>query len=95
VRNYEIVVAVRADLAEEELTAQIDTIKGWVTSKEGKIVQADHWGRRRLAYPIKKQREGYYILLKAELPPTAPAEIERSLRLNENVLRFLVILQDD
>lgn len=94
-RNYEIAVVVRADLAEADLTAQIETIKGWITARDGTITQVDQWGRRRLAYPIAKQRDGYYILLKAELPPHAPYEIERSLRLAESVLRFLVIRADE
>jgi len=94
-RSYEIVVVVRADLSESDMTAQIETIKGWVTAREGSITQVDHWGRRRLAYPVARQRDGYYMLIKAELPATAPTEIERSLRLTENVLRFLVIRAEE
>ena len=94
-RPYEIVVVVRADLSEADMATQIETIKGWVTAKEGSITQVDHWGRRRLAYPVARQRDGYYVLIKAELPATAPKEIERSLRIAENILRFLVIREGD
>ncbi len=94
-RNYEIMVVVRADLAEKDLNAQIDTIKGWVTAKDGQVNQVDPWGRRRLAYPVARQRDGYYVLIKAGLPASAPPEIERNLRISENVLRFLVIREDE
>ncbi len=94
-RNYEIMVVVRADLNEADLHSQLDTIKSWITAKEGKVSQVDLWGRRRLAYPIAKQRDGFYVLMKAELPTAAPSEIERNLRISENVLRFLVIKEDE
>jgi len=94
-RPYEIVVVVRADLSESDMTAQVESIKGWVTTREGTITQVDHWGRRRLAYPVARQRDGYYVLIKADLPATAPKEIERSLRLTENILRFLVVREAD
>ncbi len=94
-RNYEIMVVMRADLSESDLTTQIDTIKGWVTSKGGTIMQVDPWGRRRLAYPIAKQRDGYYVLIKADLPANIPSEIERNLRIAETILRFLVVRGDE
>jgi len=92
--QYEIVVVMRADLTAEDVTTHVDTITGWVTAREGQVVQVDHWGRRKLAYPIRKQRDGYYVLLKAELPPAAPVEIERNLRITEDILRFLVTRED-
>ena len=94
-REYEIVVIVRADLQEDDLTAQVETIKGWITSRDGQVNEVNHWGRRRLAYPIARQQDGYYILFKANLPSTAPLEIERSLRIAEGILRYLVIRGDD
>ena len=94
-RDYEIMVIVRADLAEDDLTSQIETIKGWVTTREGTVTEVNHWGRRRLAYPIAKQQDGYYILFKTQLPPTAPIEIERTLRITEGVLRYLVVRCDE
>lgn len=94
-REYEIVVIMRSDLSEPDLSAQVDTIKSMVTSQDGKINQVDHWGRRRLAYPISRQRDGYYVLLKAELPPALPMTLERNLRIMENVLRYLVVRTDE
>lgn len=94
-REYEIVVVVRADLAEEDLTSQVDAITGWITAREGNVKEVNHWGRRRLAYPIAKQQDGYYILFKAELPAAAPKEIERTLGITEGVLRYLVVRGDE
>lgn len=94
-RPYEVVVIIRADLSDEDLATQIETIQDWITSKGGSISKVDPWGRRHLAYPIAKQRDGYYLLINAELPAAAPSEIERNLRLSENVLRFLVTRGDE
>jgi small subunit ribosomal protein S6 len=92
---YEVAVVVRADLSDLDRSVQIETFKGWISTQGGNVTQIDHWGRRRLAYPVSKQRDGYYLLMKAEMPATALAEIERSLRLSENVLRFLITREND
>lgn len=94
-RAYEVVVVVRADLSDQDRSVQIETFKDWITTKGGSVVQIDHWGRRRLAYPISKQRDGYYLLMKAEMPANALGELERSLRISESVLRFLITREDD
>jgi small subunit ribosomal protein S6 len=94
-RPYEIALVLRADLGEEDLTAQVDAIKSWVQSGNGTINQIDAWGRRRLAYTIDKQHDGYYMFMKAELPSELPFELERNLRITENVLRYLVLREDD
>lgn len=93
--TYEVVVVLRADLSEEEQSTQINTIQDWITTQNGNISQIDHWGRRRLAYPIAKQRDGYYLLLKAEMPANLLSELERNLRISENILRFLVTREDE
>jgi small subunit ribosomal protein S6 len=94
-RTYEVAVVVRADLSDQDRSVQIETFKGWISAQGGNVIQIDHWGRRRLAYPVSKQRDGYYLLLKAEMPANALGEIERSLRISENVLRFLITREND
>lgn len=89
-RTYEIAVVMRGDLGDEDRTSLLDTIQGWIRANKGEVVKVDHWGRRRLAYQIGSQRDGYYTLITADLPAAAPAEIERNLRITENVLRFLI-----
>lgn len=89
-RTYEMAIVLRTDLADEDRTNQLETIQGWVQANGGNIVKVDSWGRRRLAYEINNQRDGYYTLITAALPAQAPMELERNLNINENVLRFLI-----
>lgn len=93
-RKYEMTLVLRADLSDSDLTIQLETIQGWIEANGGKIAHVDHWGLRRLAYPIAKQRDGYYVLFEVELPPNAPTGIEQDLRIAENVLRYLIIRKD-
>ena len=94
-RPYEVGVILRADLSNDALTGLMETVKGWIESNDGVIDQVNNWGRRRLAYPINKQRDGYYVFFKTSMPPSSTSEIERNLRLSENVLRFLVIREEE
>ncbi len=94
-RSYEIMFIAHPDLDDASLTALVDRAKGWVTSSGGQVTQVDLWGRRRLAYPIRKQNEGQYILMQTQLSPTATREVERNLRLTEQVMRFQVIRTDE
>lgn len=89
-RQYELGVVLRADLSEAERTGQLETLQTWVESAGGKVVEVDHWGRRRLAYPINKQRDGYYLFYTLELPPNAPVDLERNMTIAENFLRYLI-----
>lgn len=87
---YEVGVILRADLSEEDNAALSEAIQGWIAQFGGTITAIDVWGRRRLAYPINRQRDGFYIFYRAEMPPSAPAEIERNLRFTETVMRFII-----
>ncbi len=94
-RLYEVGVIIRADLSDEDIAAQIETIGEQITSRGGTVESIDRRGRQRLAYPINRQRDGYYAFFKAALPPDAPAELERLMQINENVLRYLVLREDE
>jgi small subunit ribosomal protein S6 len=89
-RQYEVAVVLRADLSDEDRSAQVDVVTNWITTMGGTVAQVDHWGRRRLAYPVARQRDGYYLLITADMPASALTDIERNLRLSENVLRYLI-----
>jgi len=93
--KYELGVVVRADLEDESFQAEMTRVKGFIERFEGTIDKVDEWGRRKLAYPIKKLTEGVYTFITFTSPAGAPREIEDRLRLMENVLRFLVIRQDE
>jgi small subunit ribosomal protein S6 len=94
-RSYEIMFIAHPDLDDTSLTALLDRAKSWVTNSGGQVTQLDVWGRRRLAYPIRKQHEGQYVLMQTQLPPAATSEVERNLRLTEQVMRFQVVRTDE
>ena len=89
-RNYEVVVIVHPDLDESAFSEIVDQVKGWITEEGGSITNVDLWGKRRMAYEIRKQREGQYALIHTEMQPEAQAELARKLRLQESIMRFLV-----
>ena len=93
-RDYELTFIVRPDVEDTALTALLDKVKGMVTTAGGQNIQVEPWGRRMLAYPIKKINEGQYFLLRAQLPSQALRELERNLQLTEEVLRFLLVRAD-
>jgi small subunit ribosomal protein S6 len=89
-RQYEIVFIVHPELEESGFSEIIERAKGWITTAGGSITKEDIWGKRRLAYLIRKQREGQYVLLHAQMPGEFIRELERNFRLTEPVMRYLV-----
>ncbi len=94
-RTYELMLIIRADLPEDDLAAQLETVKGWIETNGGEIVEANHWGTRRLAYEIDGQRDGYYVVYTLDLPTSAPVELERVMGISENVLRYMITRADE
>lgn len=90
-RYYEIATILKLDLDESSLSGITEKIESWIADAGGDVAARDNWGRRKLAYPINKQYEGHYVFWHASLPTTAVAELERQMRLNEEILRFMVI----
>ncbi len=91
INKYELIIIFNPELTEEKLTTDIDNVKKFITGKGGEISDAQPWGKRRLAYPIKHSMEGNYILLKFEMKPNLNRELETSLRFSEDVLRHLLV----
>ena len=89
-REYELIFIVHPDLEEAATNEVVERVQGWITEAGGKVNKVDPWGKRRLAYPIRKQNEGQYFFLLVEMNPISVADIERSLRLLEPVMRFLI-----
>lgn len=89
-RNYEVLFIVNPDLDEAAVTGVVDKVKGWVTDGGGTVNKVDLWGKRRMTYIIRKQREGNYVLIEAGFAPAFAAELERNLRFLEPVMRFLI-----
>ncbi len=90
VRRYELMLVLRPDAPDERAAAVIDRTTRYVVASGGQIVKVAPWGRRRLAYPIERYREGSYHIVVFESPAEAIAELERSLQITEDVLRSLV-----
>ncbi len=89
-RNYEVAFIAHPETSEQALSALTQKIQGWVTAGGGSVVKTDTWGKRRFAYPIRKQREGHYVFVYAQMPPALGAELERQFRITEEVMRFLI-----
>ena len=89
--KYELGVIIRADLDDATQQAEWDKIKALLERFGATIDKEDKWGRRKLAYPIAKQKEGVYTFFTYTAPASTPKEIESRLRIMENVLRFLTI----
>ena len=89
-REYELVIIVHPDLEETALNEAITKVQGWITDAGGQVTKTDLWGKRKLAYPIRKQTQGHYVLLNISMEPKFGVELERNLRFFEPVIRFLV-----
>ncbi len=93
-RNYEVIFIIHPDLDENAVTGIVDRVKSWITDAGGSIAKVDLWGRRRMAYEIRKQREGQYVYVQTEMAPSYGAELERNLRFLEPVLRYSIVAVD-
>ncbi len=88
---YEHVVIARPDVSQQQVETLVEEITAIVVEKEGTVAKTEYWGLRNLAYPINKSRKGHYSLLNIDAPAAAIQEVERRLRINEDVIRFLTI----
>ena len=93
-RNYEVVFIAAPTLTSEELDGFINHINTVVESKNGKVLKVDNWGKKTLAYKIKKFREGYYVVLTVEGNGEVIAELERRFRVTDYIIRFLSVRID-
>lgn len=94
-REYELTFIVRSDVEEPDLRAVIDRVKTLIVDNGGEVVKLDLWGTRRLAYPIKHMRDGQYVFIVTELPSQAIVEVERGIKLTEDILRHLFVRIDE
>jgi small subunit ribosomal protein S6 len=90
-RDYELVVVLSPTVGDEGFPATVERINGVITNNGGEIKNVDAWGRRRLAYPIRRNLEGFYAVTQFSAEPTAIRPLEANLDLAEDVLRHLVI----
>jgi small subunit ribosomal protein S6 len=95
VKKYELIFILRAELPETEMTARVDRVKEILSAHDGEITQENHWGVRRLAYEIQYETRGNYMFLKFKSNGTVVADLDRYLRLDDQVLRHLIVVDEE
>ena len=92
--KYELAVVVSAKLEDEARADVIEKVKALITRFGGNVTDVDEWGKRRFAYEIQKMREGFYYFVRFESDAACPAEVEKRVRIMENVIRYLCVRQE-
>ncbi len=93
--NYETVLIARQDVSAGQADVLADQFIGFLTAEGGEISRREYWGLRNLAFRIKKNRKGHYILINYQAPASAVAEMERNMRLSEDILRYMTVRCDE
>ena len=93
--NYESVLIARQDLGASQINTLVSELSEVIKKEGGEVVKVDNWGLKNLAYRIKKNRKGYYVLLNIVAPAKAVAEYERLVRLNEDIIRYMTVRVED
>lgn len=93
--QYELIVVIDPEIAEEDVPAAVERVTTAVTTRGGEIEDVQPWGRRKLAYPIRRRVEGNYILTNIRLDPARAHELESSFLISEDILRHLLIRKDE
>ena len=91
--NYEGMFIIDPTLEDEKKDAAVERVKS-VIAAEGEVGNVDVWGLRKLAYPIQKKNEGYYVVIDFKAEPTLPAELDRRLRISEDFMRHIIVNKD-
>ncbi len=94
-RSYEIMFIVRPDLEEADIEKIIETFSGYVTTGGGTVKNIEKMGRRRLAYTVRKFNDGFYLLMFVDAPASLVTELERRLRVSEQVIKFITVRMDE
>ncbi len=90
-RDYELVFIISPEVPEEDVPAAIEKVSGFITGQGGEVREVERWGRRRLAYPIRRHVEGNYVVTQIRLERDHVPPLEASLGLNEEVIRHLLV----
>ena len=90
-RDYELMVILSPDVGDDVINESLERLNLGVTSRGGEVVDVNHWGRRRLAYPINRHFEGNYVVSQIKLDPTEVPGLEGSLRISEEVIRHMIV----
>ena len=93
-RDYELGFILNPEVSEEQTSAILERIEKIVKNYDGQVVKVNQWGRRRLAYPIEHHRDGYYVFIDMILTPETVLELDRTLKVSEEVMRHIVKRRD-
>lgn len=93
--NYESVLIARQDLGAAQVNTLVSDLSEVIKKEGGEVVKVDNWGLKNLAYRIKKNRKGHYVLLNIVAPSSAISEYERLIRLNEDIIRYMTVKVDE
>ena len=92
--KYELAVVVSAKIEDDARAEVIEKVKDLITRVGGNVTDVDEWGKRRFAYEIQKMKEGFYYFVQFDAPATCPAEVEKRVRIVDNVIRYLCVRKD-
>lgn len=93
-KKYEVMFIIDPNLEDAQKDATVETVKGIIAS-EGEVENVDVWGMRKLAYPIQKKNEGYYVVIDFSADTELPKELDRRLRISDNVIRHMIISKEE
>ena len=93
-RNYELMYIIKPDVDEEKLAEIVEKYNNLIANNKGEVVTADKWGKRRLAYEIKDYREGIYMLVNFKGEAETAQEIDRIMKISDEILRFMILNRD-
>lgn len=92
--NYEVMFIIDPVLEDEKKDATVETVQQ-IINADGEVSKVDVWGMRKLAYPIQKKNEGYYVVVEFKASPELPKELDRRLKISDNVMRHMIINKDE
>lgn len=93
-KRYEVIAIVKTDVSEEDLTAIMERSSNIITERKGVIAKAEKWGKRRLAYEIKKQKDGFYFYIDYAGDGSIVAEMERNFKIDDRILKFMTVTKE-
>jgi small subunit ribosomal protein S6 len=93
-REYELVYILTPEIAEDAVPEAMDRVNRVIAGRGANVTQSERWGRRRLAYPIKRFLEGTYVVNQLQMTPERAVEVDSGLKLTEEVLRYLLVRRD-
>ena len=93
--KYELALIVSAKIEDDARAAVVEKAKEYIVRFGGTVTEVEDWGKKKLAYDIQKMSEGFYYFIQFESAGTTPAEVEKNVRIMDNVLRFLIVRKDE